>query len=102
MVATLRECPEVGTGKLTVLDLPLPPAVLVHRFDASEGTLLVLHNLGEQPATVDVGQQKDVAAQPPQEVFGDDTYPASARTLTGLRLKPYGYPWIRLRRAWVA
>ena len=98
MVRTLRECPEVGSGTLTVLDLPLPPAVLVHRFDATEGTLLVLHNLDDQPVTVDIGPQQGIVVQHPREVFGDDAYPAPTRALTGLRLNPYGYRWIRLRR----
>lgn len=100
MIGTLRECPEVGSGTLTVLDLPLPPAVLAHRFDATEGTLLVLHNLDAQPVTVDIGQQQDIVMGSPREVFGDDTYPAPTRALTGLRLNPHGYRWIRLRRGW--
>jgi maltose alpha-D-glucosyltransferase/alpha-amylase len=102
MIRTLKECPEVGTGKLTVLDQPLPPAVLAHRFDADEGTLLLLHNLDGEPVTVDLGPQKDVAVETPREVFADDAYAAPTKTLTGLALNAYGYRWIRLRRGWVA
>ncbi len=100
MVRTVRECPEVGRGKLTVLDQPLPPAVLAHRFDATGGTLLVLHNLDDEPVTVDIGPQQDIAVRNPREVFSDDAYPLPTRTLTGLRLNAYGYRWIRLRRGW--
>ena len=99
MIRTLRECPEVGSGTLRVLDLPLPPTVLAHCFDAVEGTLLLLHNLGEEPVTVDVGPQGEGGT--PLEIFGDaDDYPAPTRTLKGLRLNGYGYRWIRLRRGW--
>ena len=80
----------------------MPPAVLAHRFDADEGTLLLLHNLDGEPVTVDLGPQKDVAVETPREVFADDAYAAPTKTLTGLALNPYGYRWIRLRRGWVA
>ena len=92
MIGTLRECPEVGSGTLTVLDLPLPPAVLAHRFDATEGTLLVLHNLDAQPVTVDIGQQQDIVMGSPREAFGDDTYPAPTRRAHGLAPEPVRLP----------
>jgi maltose alpha-D-glucosyltransferase / alpha-amylase len=102
MIRTLKECPEVGNGQLTVLDQQLPAAVLVHRFDADEGTLLLVHNLDAEPVTVDIGPQKDVTVETPREVFSDDAYPSPSKALTGLALNPYGYRWIRLRRGWVA
>ena len=89
-------------ANLTVLDQELPPAVLAHRFDADEGSLLLLHNLDAEPVTVDIGPQKDVTIETPREVFSDDAYPLPRRALTGLTLNPYGYRWIRLRRGWVA
>ena len=102
MVRTLKECPEVGTGALTVLDQKMPPAVLAHRFDADEGTLLLLHNLDgdRSPSTSD--RREDVAVETPREVFADDAYAAPTKSLTGLALNGYGYRWIRLRRGWVA
>jgi maltose alpha-D-glucosyltransferase/alpha-amylase len=101
MVRTLKECPEVGTGRLTVLDQELPPAVLAHRFDAESGTLLLLHNLDVHPVSVDIGPQPDVGVQTPREMFADQDYPAPTRSLSGLSLGGYGYRWIRLRRGWV-
>ncbi len=100
MVRTLRECPEVGAGTLSVLDQELPPSVIAHRFDATEGSLLVLHNLDDRAVTVDIGAQKDTAGETPREVFGDADYPAPTKNLTGLPLNAYGYRWIRLRRGW--
>ena len=49
LIHTLRECPEIGIGECTVLDLPLPRSVLAHRFDAPEGSILLLHNLSTRP-----------------------------------------------------
>jgi maltose alpha-D-glucosyltransferase / alpha-amylase len=100
MVHTLRECPEVGAGRLTVLDQPMPPSVLAHRLDGPEGSLLVLHNLDDTAVTVDLGRQPDTDGQPPREVFSDAVYPAPTTALTGLSLNPFGYRWIRLRRGW--
>ena len=79
----------------------MPPAVLAHRFDAEEGTLLLLHNLDFEAVTVTIGPQPDVAVETPREVFADDAYPPPPTSLTGLALGGYGYRWIRLRRGWV-
>jgi maltose alpha-D-glucosyltransferase/alpha-amylase len=94
---TLRECPEVGSGRCT----PLPagdPAVLVHRMDAGPGSLLFLHNLGRTDLRVDVGPPEDGPADP-VELFADRGYAAPGGQLTGLELGGCGYRWIRLRRA---
>ena len=95
MIRTLRECPEIGVGNCTVLDVALPRPVLAHRCDAPEGSLLLLHNLADKPVTVDVGPLDGVTTTP-REVFGDGRYDAPPRRLTGLELHPYGYRWIRL------
>ena len=102
MIRTLKECPEVGTGTLTVLDQPLPPAVLAHRFDADEGTLLLLHNLDGEPVTVDIGRSRTSPSRRRGRSSPTTRYPAPTKTLNGLALNGYGYRWIRLRRGWVA
>jgi maltose alpha-D-glucosyltransferase/alpha-amylase len=97
VIRTLRECPEVGTGECTVLDLDLPAAVLAHRFDAPEGSILFLHNLGAEPVRVDLGRQTE-RGEAPFEVFADGPYDAPGVQLQGLELRPWGYRWLRLRR----
>jgi maltose alpha-D-glucosyltransferase/alpha-amylase len=97
MISTLRECPEIGTGQVSVVDVALPPAVLAHRFDAEWGSLLLVHNLDDTAVTVDLG----AALRPgdaPSEVYADTAYPPPATTLRGLELGPFGYRWVRLRR----
>jgi maltose alpha-D-glucosyltransferase/alpha-amylase len=98
LIRTLRECPEIGVGQCTVLDVPLPRSVLAHRFDAPEGSILLLHNLADQPVTVDIGRL-DAAAGRPFEILADGPYDPPTARLTGLELRGWGYRWIRLRRS---
>jgi maltose alpha-D-glucosyltransferase/alpha-amylase len=96
MVHTVRECPEIGAGVCT----PLPvdsPAVLVHRMDAAQGTLLFLHNLGREDVVVDVGRQHG-ADRAPEPVFSDRRYDDVGPELTGIALAGSGYRWLRLSR----
>jgi maltose alpha-D-glucosyltransferase/alpha-amylase len=96
MIHTLRESPEVGAGKCTIIEQKLPTGVLAHRADGTTGTMLFLHNLGTETVTVDIGSlyaESDYANQ----VFGDQDY-ADVGKLDALELGPYGYRWIRLRR----
>ena len=101
LIRTLRECPEIGVGSCEVVDVPLPRPVLAHRFDAPEGSILLLHNLADRAVTVDIGPLDGVTSRP-REVFGDSSYDAPTRRLTGLRLNGWGYRWIRLPRDGVA
>jgi maltose alpha-D-glucosyltransferase/alpha-amylase len=95
MIATLRECPEIGVGTCTVIDAPLPRSVLAHRCDAPEGSVLLLHNLADKAVTVDVGPLDGVTTKP-REIFADGGYEPPNKRLTGLALRGYGYRWIRL------
>jgi maltose alpha-D-glucosyltransferase/alpha-amylase len=96
LIGVVRECPEIGVGTWSVLDLPATPSVLVHRFDAPEGSILLLHNLADVSVTVDVGRQPDVDR--PWEMFADGPYPRPTAALRNLQLGGWGYRWIRLRR----
>jgi maltose alpha-D-glucosyltransferase / alpha-amylase len=97
LIRTLRECPEIAVGECEVVDVPMPRSVLAHRFDAPEGSILLLHNLADRPVTVDVGRLDGVVGKP-REVFADSAYDAPPARLEGLRLRGWGYRWIRLRR----
>jgi maltose alpha-D-glucosyltransferase/alpha-amylase len=96
LIRVLRECPEIGVGDIQVIGSHLPRSVLAHRFDAPEGSILLLHNLSETPASLDLGRVD--SDQPLYEVFSDQAYDPIGRRLDGVRLGPYGYRWIRLRR----
>jgi maltose alpha-D-glucosyltransferase/alpha-amylase len=96
MMRTLRECPEINTGSCAHVDVPAPPGVLVHRADDTTGTILFLHNLGDQDATADVSGLDDIA-ESPTEMLADRDY--GEIDLTQLTVGGYGYRWICLRRA---
>jgi maltose alpha-D-glucosyltransferase/alpha-amylase len=97
MVHTLRESPEVGCGTCAHVDVATPRGVLVHRADGTTGTMVFLHNLCDEPATVDLSSLAG-EAEDPDQVFADSDY----KPLDGLadvELAGYGYRWIRLRRS---
>ncbi len=96
LIRVLRQCPEIGVGQPSVLDVPLPRSVLAHRFDDPAGSILLLHNLADTSTTVDV---TDIGIGPGAwEVFGDAEYEPLPRRITALTLNGWGYRWIRLRR----
>lgn len=109
LIRVVRECPEIGVGTCEVVDVELPRHVLAHRFEAPEGSILLLHNFADKAVTVDIGRLDDSGrlddtgsaakrGDRPREVFADGPYPAPGRRLTGLELNGYGYRWIRLSR----
>jgi maltose alpha-D-glucosyltransferase / alpha-amylase len=95
MIRTLRECPEVGSGTCSHVDVPVPAGVLVHRADHTTGAMVFLHNLGSKEATVDLSSL-DAEAELPNDVLADRDY--GPTELKSLQLSGYGYRWIRLRR----
>jgi maltose alpha-D-glucosyltransferase / alpha-amylase len=97
MIHTLRESPEVGSGTCTPVDEKLPPGVLAHRADGPSGSMLFLHNLGEEPSTVDMSMFAGETNHPNQ-VFGDQP-DQPVGDLSALELGRYGYRWIRLNRS---
>lgn len=97
LIRVLRECPEIGVGSLALGNGTFPRSVLAHRFDAPEGSLLLLHNLADKPVRVDVDGAS--AGSGAYEVFADADYEAlRPRDLSDLALNGWGYRWIRLRR----
>lgn len=98
LIGAVRECPEIGVGNCSVLDVPMPKSVLAHRFDAPEGSIVLLHNLADEVVTVDLGKLDGTAARP-WEIFADAQYPEPTARLQGLELNGWGYRWIRLRRS---
>jgi len=96
MIRTLREAPEVGAGSCTHIDIPAPTSVLVHRADGATGTMVFVHNLGTEAATLDLSSLADEAEQP-NDVLADQEYPELGKW-DKVEVAGYGYRWIRLRR----
>ena len=96
MIRTLREAPEVGAGTCAHVDVPAPGGVLVHRADDATGTMLFVHNLGTEAATVDLSSVA-AEAESPNDVLADREYPELGK-FDAVEIAGYGYRWIRLRR----
>jgi maltose alpha-D-glucosyltransferase / alpha-amylase len=96
MIRTLREAPEVGSGTCTHVDVPAPPGVLVHRADDDTGTMVFVHNLGEEPGTVDLSSLA-AEAEYPNDILADQEYGELGK-FDSVAIGRYGYRWIRLRR----
>jgi len=91
MIRTLRESPEVGCGTCTHVDVPTPRTVLAHRADGTTGSMLFLHNLGDEACVIDLSSLDAKG----DELFGDQAYD-DGLDFSKLALGPYGYRWIRL------
>jgi maltose alpha-D-glucosyltransferase/alpha-amylase len=96
MIRTLREAPEVGSGTCTHVDVPAPRGVLVHRADDDTGTMVFVHNLGEEPGTVDLSSLA-AEAEFPNDVLADQEYGELGK-FDAVAIGRYGYRWIRLCR----
>jgi maltose alpha-D-glucosyltransferase/alpha-amylase len=94
MIHTLRECEEVGLGAHRTIPV-CEPAVLAHVAEAPSGAILFLHNLGDQPVTVELPDPPDGDGEP-VEMLDDGPY--DEVDMKRMSLRPYGYRWIRLRR----
>ena len=89
-----RECPEFGWGAFEVLDQE-HAAVLAHRSVLDDGSLIALHNFGDEAVTVPI-RLKDCA---PDAVLVDLLREDSTTLDKGraqLTLEAYGFRWLRV------
>ena len=91
MIRRRRECPELGWGRTTVLDVG-DPAVFAHRADWQESAIVAVHSLVEEPRTVRVESK-----HPLVDLFADDELKPS-RGRVEIPLGRYGARWFRARR----
>jgi maltose alpha-D-glucosyltransferase / alpha-amylase len=98
LTQALRMAPEIGTGKCEIVDVPLPRAVLAHRFDAPSGAILLLHNLADTQTKIDIGPLPGMSGSP-YDLLVDGPYDPPSAQLKQLDLHGWGYRWIRLARS---
>jgi trehalose synthase len=93
LIRRRRECPELGWGRVTLLD-SADPAVLAHRADWDGSAIVAVHSLSPEPREVrlDVGD-----AETAVDLFGPDELEPRRRHVT-VELGRYGHRWFRLRR----
>jgi trehalose synthase len=93
LIRRRRECPELGWGKIALLDAG-DPAVLAHRADWADSTIVAVHSLAEAPREVriEVGD-----AEAAVDLFGPDVLEPRDGRVT-IELGRYGLRWFRIRR----
>ncbi len=95
MIRTRKECPELGWGRWRILDAG-EPAVFAHRCEWADSVVVAAHNLSERALEVELDVGKDVRRV--EDVLRGEHRDHDGGALP-LELEPYGYRWLRLRRA---
>src|SRR4051794_5490713 len=90
LIRRRRECPEIGFGTMTVLDVGVD-SVFAHRCDWEGATVVAVHQLAGEPVsvTLPVDDGLELVA-----LFGQGEHPLPAT----LDLDPFDARWYRVRR----
>src|SRR5262245_40828513 len=90
-----KEVPEIGWGDFEVVDVH-DPAVLALRYDWRDNSVVLLHNLHEEPreVTLDVGLGKE--GYQLTNLLSDEHSTANESGKHCLVLEGYGYRWYRV------
>jgi maltose alpha-D-glucosyltransferase/alpha-amylase len=92
-----RDCPELAWGEVSLVD-DVPDAVLALRADRDGGTVLVTHNLGDEPVDVRVPLPDEAAGTRVVGLLdGRDGQPVEDGGVS-LQLERYGTAWYRVVR----
>ncbi|NDW05008.1 alpha-amylase family protein [Jiella pacifica] len=93
LIRARRSCPEIGWSRAEVLDID-GPSVIALRYSWRGNRLVTLHNLSDEPQTVEITPLIEGCEVRPVLRAGIDI----DRTGDGLtlRLGAYGYEWLRL------
>jgi hypothetical protein len=94
LIRRRRECPEIGWGRMRLLDVH-DPAVLAHRCDWDGNSILAIHSFAAGPTNIEVSIEDMEAAV---DLFADDELRPNERGSLTLKLDGYDHRWYRLRR----
>jgi trehalose synthase len=89
-----RECPELGWGRLEVLEQP-HRCVLAHAVRWDEAQLVALHNLDAEPVTVPLRLPGADGVLHLRDLLADGTLPVGEDGAVEVSLEGYGYRWLR-------
>lgn len=96
LIRVRKLCPEIGWGKYSIQKTDVP-SVFVHSYNWDGHKTLMVHNLSDQPCTVNIdGAPYDPDCTAP--IFSDQLYelPTQTDKNLSLKLKGYGYRWFRI------
>ena len=93
MIRLRKECPEIGWGEWTILKTG-SPSVLAMRYDWLGSSLVLLHNLSDQPQEVRIHPGVEDSEVLVNLIHNDESR-ASGNGIHRLALESYGYRWFR-------
>ncbi|MFI6817169.1 alpha-amylase family protein [Nonomuraea sp. NPDC050328] len=93
LIERYRECPELAWGEKRVLDCD-HPAVLAHRCDADGATVLVVHNLSDTAADIELTLE-GLAHCRLTDLLTDAVFDVGEDERVELPLDPHGSRWLR-------
>ena len=96
LIRRRRECPEIAFGSLTLLDVEAA-GVLAHRCDFDGSTIVAVHDLRGEAATVTITVDGVDDAEALVDLFSAESLALEAGS-TRLDLPPYAYRRFRVRR----
>ena len=96
LIRRRRECPEIGFGSLALLDVDAA-GVLAHRCDWDGSTIVAVHDLRGEAATVTLAIEGVDDAEALVDLFADEILPLEGGSAR-LELSPYAARWFRVRR----
>jgi len=98
LIEQFRDSPEIGWGEFTVIEHD-HPSVLAHEVSTPEGRLVAVHNLSDEPATVQLTiDHTDAGYRLHDLLDGSEPLVPSAGGAVTVRLDGYGYHWLRVLR----
>jgi trehalose synthase len=95
LIRRRRECPELGWGRCTLLDVG-NPAVFAHRADWDESTILAVHSFAAARTEVRIALEPEI--EEAVDLLGNEHLVPDETGAVSIPLDPYDYRWYRLRR----
>ena len=90
-----RARPQLGRGSVTLIGTAAP-SIFAHRADWEGGSVVAVHNLGEEPAALTLELDDDVTGV--EDALGGRELDAPRDGRLELELGRYGYLWLDLIR----
>jgi trehalose synthase len=97
LIRRRKDCPELGWGAFRALDTG-EASVFAHRSDWDGGTVLALHNLGEEPRSIGFALHDADEVDALVDLFETGELRPDANGRVEVDLDGYGYRWLRLSR----
>ncbi|HYM57539.1 MAG TPA: alpha-amylase family protein [Solirubrobacteraceae bacterium] len=97
LIRRRRECPELGWGRYALVRTG-EPAVLAHRCDWDDSTIVAVHNLGGRPVEAELALEEAGELEALVDLLGDEDLRPGRDGSLRVALDAYDHRWYRARR----